>query len=852
MTRANTRSAGSHGVAIRLSGIVVAFIAATPFFIDHHAVAAESSTSEAVTRLTGTVVDGSGRPVTAASIGIVMSGPVREFMRRKPTAIVSVRTNRAGVFELILPRRLGTAAVVAHATDMAPARTSQIVLNSAAKSLPPLRMTSGLTMRGRIVDEDRRPVADASISATAHESRLSDTAAEAKKRSASSDKSGSFQLTGLEAGNYKLLAQHDGYAARTVPTTQVDASLLNRVVEIELFRGSFLVGRVIDSAGHAIAGATVGSSSGMDLQLKIVCDNKGAFRIGPFARTTGVTLSATAAGFSPRQAFFVVPQADIALVMARNGSLRGQVLDADSGEPLRNFELAFHRRPGELRSSEYPGSRTFQPDEGRFDWPGIFPGSWTITAQAPGYQPLQVPGIFIPQGGSPEPLMLALHKGKELRGRVFDKLTGVPVVAATVGYEDQPLPIYRAMLAVQPRPVQTDARGTFVLQGLPAGQITLHVNAPGYAYMKHQVSVDETALVEIGLVTGVSISGRLLSADGVTPEKGMVYLGDVTTGIGVGIPTGDDGSFVFRQLQPGHYRISAESSQGRAREKEIVVAGNQQISGLIVVLDAGVSIQGTVSGLLPGERGKTQVELRPPNTDGSAVYPDDQGLYAFRGVTPGTVQIVVSTSLGRAMSKSVELSKDNDVTVNFEFAGSARVCGRVTRGGRPVGGIELSAQPLDGQPISGAGATSQSGTYAIEGLVEGSYLIKARGTGRSARVLVTANTVLDFDLPALSITGQVVDAAERQPLVGAAVEIWSAGPQPGGLHLTVTTNYLGKFSLFGLDPGEYSLSAYKTDYEVLDQHVSISASTADLTLPLQPARGAKLRVRDTRTGQPAN
>ena len=75
-------------------------------------------------------------------------------------------------------------------------------------------------------------------------------------------------------------------------------------------------------------------------------------------------------------------------------------------------------------------------------------------------------------------------------GRVFDRMTGDPVVAAAVS------------VLGRPAEAESDRQGRFRLAGVPAGEHEIEVRRIGYAPLRHTVSVTSglTRDVEIGLV----------------------------------------------------------------------------------------------------------------------------------------------------------------------------------------------------------------------------------------------------------------------------------------------------------------------------------------------------------------
>ena len=448
---------------------------------------------QAMTRVSGNVVDERQHPIAGAFVGIAGTQPVLQYVyeRRELAAPLYTRTDRAGEFVLLVPKEFGSVTVIARAPGYAPAPAVISFLGDVTR-LSALRLSAGLQRRGRVVDETRKPVSGAAVTASRFDEFRDTTPADAKTIRVVSDDQGRFVIAGLEAGSYKLVVQRDGYATRTLPEHDWEATKPEEPFEIELYRGTFLTGRVSDHANHPIAGASITAEPGMDPKLVTKSGSDGVFRIGPFVRGADVRISAAARGFRTAQAMVVMPAGDLALTLDRNGALRGRVLDADSSKPVKSFKVLFHSRGEQEMHTETPGTRAFRSEDGRFEWPDIFPGAWTFTVQAPGYQPLEVAGIEIPQGQPTEEVELSLKKGNSLRGRIFDKATGLPVAGAQVSYEDRHL-TFDERLIMPPLPsVVSDRNGLFAFDGVPPGHITVMVSAAGYAHARQDLTVGTT------------------------------------------------------------------------------------------------------------------------------------------------------------------------------------------------------------------------------------------------------------------------------------------------------------------------------------------------------------------------
>lgn len=437
-----------------------------------------------------------------------------------------------------------------------------------------------------------------------------------------------------------------------------------------------------------------------------------------------------------------------------------------------------------------------------------------------------------------------------LRGRVSDEDTSAPIGDAMIMVHQQ-----GTQDATRPGMVKSATDGTFIVDEIAYGRIMVSVFAPGYAQRNVElVARENTPPLEIGLVPGGSISGRLVAADGTTPVTGMIGLSDLDRSQGTGTNTSPTGAFEFDQLLPGRYQLVGHTEGGMAT-REILVGRSQRIDGIILVLTAGHSIRGVVRGLRPDERGRTRVYWNREG-DGAAgghadIRIDDSGEFVIPGVPPGRVYVGVDSE-SRQISKVVEMPADSDVTVNLDFPRGVRLSGRITRGGEPLSGVPIGPGPPPGmQPtVSFNGTTTGAdGTYVIEDLPPGDYVLMIFPFA-SPRLTVAADTVFDFDVPPGQVTGRVLDARGDEPIAGAEVFIWPAEPGEARRPTPYGSDEGGRFTLLGLEPGEFMVTVYKPGYEMFRQRISYETKPMELNIQLREDRGVRVTARQAAGGEP--
>jgi hypothetical protein len=551
-------------------------------------------------------------------------------------------------------------------------------------------------------------------------------------------------------------------------------------------------------------------------------------------------------------------------------TFRGHVIDAVSRQPVREFEVQLQRARSALAGEEAPDARTFRSRDGRFEWPQLPTGEWTVSASAAGYQRFALTDVQLEGGPTPE-VVLALRRALRIRGRVYDEASGAPIGNARVMIETRMPELVPSttidssrMSGVVPgtasaRVVPSTASandGTFLLEDLPPGRATLNVWAEHYIDRNLDVMVGEDApSLQIGLVAGGSVTGRLVASDGAMSVSGTTWLHNLQDGSGQGMSTGPGGAFEFHGLAPGRYQLEGRAESGMAT-REIVLEQSQRMDGVVLALAPAYNIRGMVTGLRPDELGQVRITMSRdvgPGNGNDDVGVDDRGAFVVPGVMPGRVHLSAYTQQ-RHVFKTIQMPADSDARVTLDFPRGVRLSGRITRGGEPLSNARVRPVPeANAQPavlIKGT-YTSLEGTYVMEDLPPGRYALQV-GRVRSALLRISGDTVFDFDVPPGQLSGRVLSAQGQLPIAGAEVYTWPAEPVAGQRPLPNLTDQEGKFTLDGLEPGEYMLSVYTPGHEMLRKRISFDAQSKELTLELREEGGVEFTARKAGSDSPIN
>lgn len=479
-----------------------------------------------------------------------------------------------------------------------------------------------------------------------------------------------------------------------------------------------------------------------------------------------------------------------------------------------------------------------------------------VEASASQPAPAQPPAVQAPPLAVAPAATAATRKpvrpGYSVRGRVYDESSGAGIAAASIRWRDADLGRYDGDFRSRPQ-TKSAIDGSFVLENVPLGRITLEVYATDHSNRDVDVVVTpDTSPVDVALSTGASISGRLAASDGVTPIVGSAGLYSLDESAGGEGRTGDDGTFSYKHLRPGRYQVTGRTAEGSA-SREVVLARNQHVEGLVLAMAAGRSIRGVVSGLRPDEISRARVSVRRADAFWSALSDasiDERGAYVLRSVQPGRLEVVAEVSMRRQLSKKVDMPADADLTVNIEFPAGARLSGRVTHHGQPLSGAQVSTTPVVEQAVHAYPATtSGDGRYAIEGLADGEYYVYVENY-QAKPVTVSGDTVFDIDVPRAQLSGRVLEDGGKAPIAGVEVEVWPVEPVPHRFRQHNRSDESGEFRLTGLEAGELILTAYKPGYEMVRKRISYDAPIANMTMRMRQDAGVEIQLRDAATARP--
>jgi protocatechuate 3,4-dioxygenase beta subunit len=449
-------------------------------------------------------------------------------------------------------------------------------------------LRAGVTLRGRVRDEDGKPVVDVLVVASAgHRQRHTVPSTHVN----STEEEGAFALAGMEPGRWVLMVDDPRY----LPVNHV-ARAPGPEVELVLRRGAAFEGQVLDADGEPVEGARVMAfpnppDDPVRVRAPVMTEAEGRFRLeglearpykliaitGGSIRRVGTT-EVTARGGTTR--------ADIRLV--RGKVLRGQVVEV-GGKPLQGISVFASQDRGAVPEEEAFTSRgeasgNAETDAaGRFELHNLAPGTFRLWTGSAEHQDFEITA----EADAP-PLTLVLTPKAKVRLRVLHE-DGRPFTAFVLGGEPVAVP-----------------SGEHTFHGSTMEQ-TLEISAPGYASERVKVPPGPGSL-EVVLRPGRRVTGQVVNARSGAPvgdaevalsadAEGSLERLDARTGPGGGFTLSHVGDGAFVTVAKAGFRTAVKPIGPGETSVTVPLVPLSSIAGKVtaepVVLEAlSISIDG--------------------------------------------------------------------------------------------------------------------------------------------------------------------------------------------------------------------------------------------------------------------
>lgn len=396
--------------------------------------------------------------------------------------------------------------------------------------------------------------------------------------------------------------------------------------------------------------------------------------------------------------------------------------------------------------------------------------------------------------------------------------------------------------------------GSWSIPGLLPGPYRIELSAQGFTTEWYPSSPSETGAQSVqvrgeattgGLqatVTGLpgSISGTVQTGEQPAPPVTVTVVPQQGAGSGTAlatVTTTAQGTYAVSGIPtPGTYDLSFTSPGFQpGTDVEVLTGGQQDIAATITLTAATGSISGTVSGAAGPLGGVTVTAAANGTTYRTATPTTGQiGTFTLGSLpSPATYLLTFSApgygtdTVAQQLGPGQEL---NGLAISLA-GGAGDVSGTVdAAGGGPLGGVTVTvtgaAQPVTTQTLT----AGQVGTYQLTGLsTPGQYTLTFSLTGYVSVTipvgLASGGSAGGVDATLSPASGSIdgTVTAGGAGASGAAITVTDGGPP---LTTTTTSDPAGGFSLAGVAPGQYSVTATLAGYEPDTVQVTVTAGQA--------------------------
>ena len=646
---------------------------------------------------------------------------------------------------------------------------------------------SAAPLSGRVLHQDGKPVAGATISCFSVRSRGQVSLDETRGFEPDpvvqtrTDASGAFSFPdGKRPSEVVLRASAPGSPTVEI-TLFADREDPDEPIEIVVPSTVRRTGRATDDAGKGIGGARVrfagdaGSGDEGGAMAEGKTDPQGRFVItaapdleyyGIEVRAAGYALSSTTAAGTGSST----------VVLKRGGTIEGVVLDS-SGQPAPGAVLRVGRLAVESDSL------------GRYRLEDVPSGPTRLRALKGELVASEVVRV---KKGEIARVELRLGPSSAVEGTVTDERSRRPIAGARVSVLARGA---RLEDAAEAEEVRSDSRGRFRVAGLSARKYSVWVERPGYLSAQATgAAAARPVPVSVALRRSGGIAGRVVD-DKNAPVAGVRVQTKFTGGIRAAMAAGflsargsftrADGTFRLRGLAPGQISVVATREGYVAAARDGIAVRAAEVSrGTTLVLRRGLDVKGRVDTQTGAPIAGAEIRILPPKEPSSnfmwsggdetpqkpSAVTDGSGRFTARGLAAGLHSARVSANgfATRSFEALEAGGKASGAWPVFVLAPSAAIEGVVRgTGGEPIADAEVWAYGGT-ESIETSARSDAGGGFRCDGWPGGAaveLMVQAPGYAmRRLNVAAPASGVTIVLTTAATLRGRVEDAETRKPI----------------------------------------------------------------------------------------
>jgi protocatechuate 3,4-dioxygenase beta subunit len=732
-----------------------------------------------------------------------------------------------------------------------------------------LYLFPGSTLTGTVWGPSNVPVAGAVVRAEAEAPNWT-------MSPAVSDARGRYEIAGLDAGHYGVVARHKDFAPGLVADLDVERGS-DAQADVVLDKGAAVLGRLVAGpqpqavAGRVSVQEIDGRPTPRPLRdvLRAEAGLDGRFRMEAVPAGAHV-LAVTAPGYAPKRVEAQVAPSgrsvDVGDVELETGlTIRGRVRER-AGAPVAGANVAAYPMRGMGPETHQAVSEV----DGSFVLAGVEPGSYRVNASAPGYAGMD---RLVDSGADKVELILSPAGG--IAGVVLDD-AGRPIETFRISARPtrrEPMTAGPIVNFARTRMV-TSTDGRFLLEDVGEGTYVVEAAATGRStgnVSDVKVTVGSTTDVgTIRLSAGGTIRGTVTDA-AATPVPGATIsvrgAGRDFMGPGMGPQgvTDPAGAFEVTGVAPGPMEVRASHpnfADGRVSGIEVDPA--KGVAEARIVLTQGGRIEGwarrrdgsAIAGVYVSI--VIQAPGRSMTSGPGMLVTNSAGGFVAEHVPAGRVTVTLMTRSGSsyASAQGTEVDVREGETTPVELRSrEILVSGRVTRAGAALPGVRITLHgnhtmvmgmgppevpPPPAAPQQMTAVSGEDGGYEMIVDQPGRASVQVDSVdGRTSYPTRTIEVpdadayILDLAFGGATITGVVVDQETEQPVPRAHVFALPKKPGPGSTGGSGgDAGEDGRFHL-EVELGDYKVRASAENYGPAVTEVSVGSSPgSDVRLAL--------------------
>lgn len=633
------------------------------------------------------------------------------------------------------------------------------------------------------------------------------------------DNQGRFRAEEIESGEIQVSGAQSGFRADNETLLLEALQTAEATLELEPITTGTVTGIVVDQqSGTPMPGVSVSAGD-----VTGTTDDDGRFVLEE-VEAGAITVAASKSLYVPAStdlmlAAMTSEEARLVLEPITWGSVRGDVRDATTGEPLANVSVRI-------------GAIEIETDaEGNFVAERVPAGDVSIVAKLARYHDAQATAELARDGAIEQSLELAPITTGTVIATIVDATSGEPISGAGV--------------QIGQHRKASDDNGLVTAEEIPAGDIAVNVDArlyePGSAEAVLTAAGEVRLEIKLVPITYGTITGTVVDSVSGAPLANA----DIRFA-GLALRSDGRGTFRAERVPAGRLSVSAELFRYKSAQEiiELERGAAQDVRLALEPITTG-TVRGTVRNASDGQ----PVAGATVTIGNLSARSNAEGRFEIEQVPAGDMTARASLTLFEAgeAQLTVEAAAVVDTEVRLTPITYGTVSGKVVNAesGAPLENASVSAGRQSAQ-------TNAAGEFELQRVAAGDISVlgsKAVHLDDSISISLAAGAseTVTLRLQPINwgtVTGVVTDAESGQPLVNAEITV---GTQ------SIRSDSAGSFRAEKVPAGALRVSSKMPAYEAGSVTTQLQADAEqDVQLALVPIKIGNISgtVVDAKTGEP--